>query len=163
MCSTLLPLGGTCKPARLKSIYKSPVVRPEPLKLSYNKRKKVFKITILTAMCCMPCFTFLNIFGVCNFFFNYLISFCIGVQELLPDCQPSPMTDSGLSCSSTSSSISLGVGSTAMSHLSPTLISEVDVTVEQDRKAKALIEFITSRLAGSLYTASKLTYSRKYQ
>uniref|UniRef100_A0A3P8WVZ6 Furry homolog, like n=1 Tax=Cynoglossus semilaevis TaxID=244447 RepID=A0A3P8WVZ6_CYNSE len=74
-----------------------------------------------------------------------------GVQELLPDCQPSPMTDSGLSCSSTSSSISLGVGSTAMSHLSPTLISEVDVTVEQDRKAKALIEFITSRLKGPLW------------
>lgn len=69
----------------------------------------------------------------------------IGVQEFLPDCQPSPMTDSGLSSSSTSSSISLGAGGTALSHLSPTLLSEVDVTAEQDEKVKALIEFITSR------------------
>lgn len=68
-----------------------------------------------------------------------------GVQELLPDCQPSPMTDSGLSSSSTSSSISLGAGGTALSHLSPSLLSEVDVTAEQDEKVKALIEFITSR------------------
>uniref|UniRef100_A0A672IIV2 Furry homolog, like n=1 Tax=Salarias fasciatus TaxID=181472 RepID=A0A672IIV2_SALFA len=74
-----------------------------------------------------------------------------GVQELLPDCQPSPMTDSGLSSSSTSSSISIGVGGTALSHLSPTLLSEVDVTAEQDEKAKALIEFITSRKRGPLW------------
>lgn len=69
----------------------------------------------------------------------------IGMQELLPDCQPSPMTDSGLSSSSTSSSISLGAGGTALSHLSPTFLSEVNATVEQDEKVKALIEFITSR------------------
>uniref|UniRef100_A0A8C4H1P3 Furry homolog, like n=1 Tax=Dicentrarchus labrax TaxID=13489 RepID=A0A8C4H1P3_DICLA len=74
-----------------------------------------------------------------------------GVQEFLPDCQPSPMTDSGLSSSSTSSSISLGAGGTALSHLSPTLLSEVDVTAEQDEKVKALIEFITSRKRGPLW------------
>uniref|UniRef100_A0A669ER32 Furry homolog, like n=1 Tax=Oreochromis niloticus TaxID=8128 RepID=A0A669ER32_ORENI len=74
-----------------------------------------------------------------------------GIQELLPDCQPSPMTDSGLSSSSTSSSISLGAGVSAVSHLSPTLLSEVDVTVEHDEKAKALIEFITSRKRGPLW------------
>ncbi|XP_067370555.1 protein furry homolog-like isoform X5 [Channa argus] len=74
-----------------------------------------------------------------------------GVQELLPDSQPSPMTDSCLSSSSTSSSISLGTGGTALSHLSPTLLSEVDVTTEQDEKAKALIEFITSRKRGPLW------------
>uniref|UniRef100_A0A7N6BBU3 Furry homolog, like n=2 Tax=Anabas testudineus TaxID=64144 RepID=A0A7N6BBU3_ANATE len=74
-----------------------------------------------------------------------------GVQEFLPDSQPSPMTDSGLSSSSTSSSISLGAGGTALSHLSPTLLSEVDVTAEQDEKAKALIEFITSRKRGPLW------------
>ncbi len=68
-----------------------------------------------------------------------------GMQELLPDCQSSPMTDSGLSSSSTSSSISLGAGGSALSHLSPTLLSEVDVTAEQDEKVKALIEFMTSR------------------
>uniref|UniRef100_A0A8D0AUM2 Furry homolog, like n=1 Tax=Sander lucioperca TaxID=283035 RepID=A0A8D0AUM2_SANLU len=74
-----------------------------------------------------------------------------GVQEFLPDCQPSPMKDSGLSSSSTSSSISLGAGGAALSHLSPTLLSEVDATVEQDEKVKALIEFITSRKRGPLW------------
>ncbi|XP_054644742.1 protein furry homolog-like isoform X2 [Dunckerocampus dactyliophorus] len=74
-----------------------------------------------------------------------------GVQELLPDCQPSPVTDSGLSSSSTSSSISLGVGGSTLSHLSPSLLSEVDVTAEKDEKVKALIEFITSRKRGPLW------------
>ncbi|XP_044217859.1 protein furry homolog-like isoform X6 [Thunnus albacares] len=74
-----------------------------------------------------------------------------GVQDFLPDCQPSPMTDSGLSSSSTSSSISLGAGGTALSHLSPTFLSEVDVTAEQDEKVKSLIEFITSRKRGPLW------------
>ncbi|XP_060933822.1 protein furry homolog-like isoform X4 [Limanda limanda] len=74
-----------------------------------------------------------------------------GVQDLLPDGQPSPMTDSGLSSSSTSSSISVGAGGTALSHLSPSLLSEVDATAEQDEKAKALIEFITSRKKGPLW------------
>uniref|UniRef100_A0A1A8VFK9 Furry homolog-like n=1 Tax=Nothobranchius furzeri TaxID=105023 RepID=A0A1A8VFK9_NOTFU len=69
----------------------------------------------------------------------------IGTQEILTDFQPSPMTDSGLSSSSTSSSIS------HLSHLSPTLVSETDVTAEQDEKAKALIEFITSRKRGPLW------------
>uniref|UniRef100_A0AAX7UIA1 Furry homolog, like n=1 Tax=Astatotilapia calliptera TaxID=8154 RepID=A0AAX7UIA1_ASTCA len=79
-------------------------------------------------------------------------TFTFGHQlMLLPDCQPSPMTDSGLSSSSTSSSISLGAGASAVSHLSPTLLSEVDVTVEHDEKAKALIEFITSRKRGPLW------------
>ncbi|XP_068448807.1 protein furry homolog-like isoform X3 [Clinocottus analis] len=71
-----------------------------------------------------------------------------GVQELLSDCQPSPMTDSGLSSSSTSSSISLGAG---LPHLSPPLLSEVDATAEQDEKVKSLIEFITSRKRGPLW------------
>lgn len=68
--------------------------------------------------------------------------YSVGVQEM---CQPSPMTDSGLSSSSTSSSISLGTGGTGLSHLSPSLLSEVDATSEQDEKIKGLIEFITSR------------------
>uniref|UniRef100_A0A671YH72 Furry homolog, like n=1 Tax=Sparus aurata TaxID=8175 RepID=A0A671YH72_SPAAU len=58
---------------------------------------------------------------------------------------------SGLSSSSTSSSISLGAGGTALSHLSPSLLSEVDATAEQDEKVKALIEFITSRKRGPLW------------
>ncbi|XP_061680051.1 protein furry homolog-like isoform X3 [Syngnathoides biaculeatus] len=77
-----------------------------------------------------------------------------GVQELLPDCQPSPMTDSGMSSSSTSSSISLGAGGSSFSHLSHTsssFLGEVDTSVKKDEKVKALIEFITSRKHGPLW------------
>lgn len=69
----------------------------------------------------------------------------LGGQGFLPDCHPSPVTDSGLSMSSTSSSISLGTGGTPLSHISPSLLSEIDTTAEQNEKVKALIEFITSR------------------
>uniref|UniRef100_A0A3B3DQF1 Furry homolog, like n=1 Tax=Oryzias melastigma TaxID=30732 RepID=A0A3B3DQF1_ORYME len=61
------------------------------------------------------------------------------------------MTDSGLSSSSTSSSISLGGGGGALSSLSPPLLSDSDVAGEQEEKAKALIEFITSRKRGPLW------------
>ncbi|XP_077964900.1 protein furry homolog-like isoform X6 [Gasterosteus aculeatus] len=74
-----------------------------------------------------------------------------GVQQLLSDCQPSPMTDSGLSSCSTSSSMSLGAGGAALPHLSPTLLSEVDAPPEQDEKVRCLIEFITSRKRGPLW------------
>uniref|UniRef100_A0A673H5S6 Protein furry homolog-like n=1 Tax=Sinocyclocheilus rhinocerous TaxID=307959 RepID=A0A673H5S6_9TELE len=72
-----------------------------------------------------------------------------GVTELMPDYQPSPMTDSGLSSSSTSSSISLG--SSVLPHLPPTLLNEVDLSAEQDEKVKNLIEFISSRKRGPLW------------
>uniref|UniRef100_A0A8B9TCG2 FRY like transcription coactivator n=1 Tax=Anas platyrhynchos TaxID=8839 RepID=A0A8B9TCG2_ANAPL len=74
-----------------------------------------------------------------------------GVHDFIPDYQPSPMTDSGLSSSSTSSSISLGNTSAAMSHLHTTILNEVDISVEQDEKVKTLIEFITSRKRGPLW------------
>ncbi|CAB1324141.1 unnamed protein product [Coregonus sp. 'balchen'] len=74
-----------------------------------------------------------------------------GMCDVVPDYQPSPMTDSGLSSSSTSSSISLGAGGTPLPHLTPTLINEVDVIAEQDEKVKALIEFVTSRKRGPLW------------
>ncbi|KAM9479218.1 protein furry homolog-like isoform 12-T12 [Salvelinus alpinus] len=74
-----------------------------------------------------------------------------GMCDVVPDYQPSPMTDSGLSSSSTSSSISLGTGGTPLPHLTPTLINEVDVIAEQDEKVKALIEFVTSRKRGPLW------------
>ncbi|MGH0138659.1 UNVERIFIED_CONTAM: hypothetical protein FKN15_031915 [Acipenser sinensis] len=67
-----------------------------------------------------------------------------GVNDFVPDYQPSPMTDSGLSSSSTSSSISLGTTSTAIPHLTATILNEVDISADQDEKVKALIEFITS-------------------
>nr|XP_029488829.1 protein furry homolog-like isoform X10 [Oncorhynchus nerka] len=74
-----------------------------------------------------------------------------GMCDVVPDYQPSPMTDSGLSSSSTSSSISLGTGGTPLPHLTPTLINEVDIIAEQDEKVKALIEFVTSRKRGPLW------------
>lgn len=76
---------------------------------------------------------------------NHLIFISAGVHDFIPDYQPSPMTDSGLSSSSTSSSISLGNTSAAISHLHTTILNEVDISVEQDEKVKTLIEFITSR------------------
>ncbi|XP_028941162.1 protein furry homolog-like, partial [Antrostomus carolinensis] len=77
--------------------------------------------------------------------------FTAGVHDFIPDYQPSPMTDSGLSSSSTSSSISLGNTSAAISHLHATILNEVDISVEQDEKVKTLIEFITSRKRGPLW------------
>ncbi|XP_074085587.1 protein furry homolog-like isoform X6 [Macrotis lagotis] len=74
-----------------------------------------------------------------------------GVTDFIPDYQPSPMTDSGLSSSSTSSSISLGNNSLAMSQLHTTLLSEADISGEQDEKVKTLMEFITSRKRGPLW------------
>ncbi|XP_075608314.1 protein furry homolog-like isoform X9 [Balearica regulorum gibbericeps] len=78
-------------------------------------------------------------------------AFTAGVHDFIPDYQPSPMTDSGLSSSSTSSSISLGNTSAAISHLHTTILNEVDISVEQDEKVKTLIEFITSRKRGPLW------------
>ncbi|XP_010572801.1 protein furry homolog-like isoform X2 [Haliaeetus albicilla] len=78
-------------------------------------------------------------------------TFTAGVHDFIPDYQPSPMTDSGLSSSSTSSSISLGNTSAAISHLHTTILNEVDISVEQDEKVKTLIEFITSRKRGPLW------------
>ncbi|XP_065489240.1 protein furry homolog-like isoform X3 [Caloenas nicobarica] len=78
-------------------------------------------------------------------------TFTAGVHDFIPDYQPSPMTDSGLSSSSTSSSISLGNTSAAISHLQNTILNEVDISVEQDEKVKTLIEFITSRKRGPLW------------
>ncbi|NXX84726.1 FRYL protein, partial [Urocolius indicus] len=78
-------------------------------------------------------------------------TFTAGVHDFIPDYQPSPMTDSGLSSSSTSSSISLGNTSAAISHLHTTILNEVDISVEQDEKVRTLIEFITSRKRGPLW------------
>uniref|UniRef100_A0A2K6GAG0 FRY like transcription coactivator n=1 Tax=Propithecus coquereli TaxID=379532 RepID=A0A2K6GAG0_PROCO len=78
-------------------------------------------------------------------------TFTAGVNDFIPDYQPSPMTDSGLSSSSTSSSISLGNSSAAMSHLHTTILNEVDVAAEQEGKVKTLMEFIASRKRGPLW------------
>ncbi|XP_053433687.1 protein furry homolog-like isoform X2 [Nycticebus coucang] len=78
-------------------------------------------------------------------------TFTAGINDFIPDYQPSPMTDSGLSSSSTSSSISLGNNSAAISHLHTTILNEVDISVEQDGKVKTLMEFITSRKRGPLW------------
>ncbi|XP_051026741.1 protein furry homolog-like isoform X1 [Acomys russatus] len=78
-------------------------------------------------------------------------TFTAGINDFIPDYQPSPMTDSGLSSSSTSSSISLGNNSAAISHLHATLLGEVGLSVEQDGKVKTLMEFITSRKRGPLW------------
>ncbi|KAG2465417.1 FRYL protein, partial [Polypterus senegalus] len=78
---------------------------------------------------------------------KYLLRIC----DFVPDYQPSPMTDSGLSSSSTSSSISLGMTSTGIPQLTSTILNEVDISAEQDEKVKSLIEFISSRKRGPLW------------
>ncbi|XP_041435401.1 protein furry homolog-like isoform X9 [Xenopus laevis] len=74
-----------------------------------------------------------------------------GINDFIPEYQPSPMTDSGLSSSSTSSNISLGNTSTAIPHMHTTILNEVDLSVEQEEKVKTLMEFITSRKKGPLW------------
>ncbi|XP_051783589.1 protein furry homolog-like isoform X2 [Erpetoichthys calabaricus] len=74
-----------------------------------------------------------------------------GICDFVPDYQPSPMTDSGLSSSSTSSSISIGMTSTGIPQLTTNILNEVDISAEQDEKVKSLIEFISSRKRGPLW------------
>ncbi|XP_039769737.1 protein furry homolog-like isoform X3 [Ornithorhynchus anatinus] len=80
-------------------------------------------------------------------------TFTAGTSDAVPDYQPSPMTDSGLSSSSTSSSISLGTASpAAISHLHTcSFLGDMDISGEQDEKVKTLMEFITSRKRGPLW------------
>uniref|UniRef100_A0A452R0H0 FRY like transcription coactivator n=1 Tax=Ursus americanus TaxID=9643 RepID=A0A452R0H0_URSAM len=76
-------------------------------------------------------------------------TFTAGVSDFIPDYQPSPMTDSGLSSSSTSSSISLGNNSAAISHLHTTILNEVDIS--GDLKPRELCLFSVFRKRGPLW------------
>ncbi|XP_029923116.1 protein furry homolog isoform X2 [Myripristis murdjan] len=73
-----------------------------------------------------------------------------GSFDFLRECQVSPVPDSGLSSSSTSSSLSLGGSSNNL----PEIAQEVEELVasnEMDEKTNKLIEFLTTRAYGPLW------------
>lgn len=67
-----------------------------------------------------------------------------GGFDFLREDQSSPVPDSGLSSSSTSSSISLGGSSGNLPQMTQE-VEDVDTANETDEKANKLIEFLTTR------------------
>ncbi|NXA51690.1 FRY protein, partial [Nothocercus julius] len=79
-----------------------------------------------------------------------------GGFDFLREYQSSPVPDSGLSSSSTSSSISLG-GSTGNLPQITQEIEDMDTAAETDEKANKLIEFLTTRAFGPLWCHEDIT------
>uniref|UniRef100_A0A3Q3KBQ7 Furry homolog a (Drosophila) n=1 Tax=Monopterus albus TaxID=43700 RepID=A0A3Q3KBQ7_MONAL len=73
-----------------------------------------------------------------------------GGFELLRECQSSPVPDSGLSSSSTSSSLSLGGSSNNLLEISQE-VEELVATNKMGQKTNKLIEFLTTRARGPLW------------
>lgn len=67
-----------------------------------------------------------------------------GGFDFLREYQSSPVPDSGLSSSSTSSSISLGGSSGNLPQITQE-VEDMDTAAETDEKANKLIEFLTTR------------------
>ncbi|KAJ8404719.1 hypothetical protein AAFF_G00335820 [Aldrovandia affinis] len=75
-----------------------------------------------------------------------------GGFDFLPECQASPVPDSGLSSSATSSSISLGGSSSNLPQISQEVEeSSTESSTEADDKTSKLIEFLTTRAFGPLW------------
>uniref|UniRef100_A0A7M4EYN2 FRY microtubule binding protein n=1 Tax=Crocodylus porosus TaxID=8502 RepID=A0A7M4EYN2_CROPO len=79
-----------------------------------------------------------------------------GGFDFLREYQSSPVPDSGLSSSSTSSSISLGGSSGNLPQITQE-IEDMDTAVETDEKANKLIEFLTTRAFGPLWCHEDIT------
>ncbi|XP_018100157.1 FRY microtubule binding protein L homeolog isoform X3 [Xenopus laevis] len=79
-----------------------------------------------------------------------------GGYDFLREYQSSPVPDSGLSSSSTSSSISLGGSSGNLPQITQEL-DNVDTSAETDEKARKLIEFLTTRAFGPLWCHEDIT------
>uniref|UniRef100_A0A6I8QD96 FRY microtubule binding protein n=1 Tax=Xenopus tropicalis TaxID=8364 RepID=A0A6I8QD96_XENTR len=79
-----------------------------------------------------------------------------GGYDFLREYQSSPVPDSGLSSSSTSSSISLGGSSGNLPQITQE-IDNVDTSAETDEKARKLIEFLTTRAFGPLWCHEDIT------
>ncbi|KAM6961396.1 protein furry homolog [Aplochiton taeniatus] len=73
-----------------------------------------------------------------------------GGFDFLRECQGSPVPDSGLSSSSTSSSLSLGSSSNNLPQI-PQDVEELESPTEMDEKTNKLIEFLTTRVYGPLW------------
>uniref|UniRef100_UPI00398EACFF protein furry homolog isoform X1 n=1 Tax=Pristiophorus japonicus TaxID=55135 RepID=UPI00398EACFF len=84
---------------------------------------------------------------------DYLYS---GGCDFLRDYQSSPVPDSGLSSSSTSSSISLGGSSGNLPQISQEM-EEIETAAEINEKAHKLIEFLATRTFGPLWCHEDIT------
>ncbi|XP_070825890.1 protein furry homolog isoform X3 [Chaetodon trifascialis] len=73
-----------------------------------------------------------------------------GCFDFLRECQASPVPDSGLSSSSTSSSLSLGGSSNNLPEISHE-VEELVASSKMDEKTNKLIEFLTTRAYGPLW------------
>uniref|UniRef100_A0A671Y0G6 FRY microtubule binding protein n=1 Tax=Sparus aurata TaxID=8175 RepID=A0A671Y0G6_SPAAU len=73
-----------------------------------------------------------------------------GCVDFLRECQASPVPDSGLSSSSTSSSLSLGGSSNNLPEISHE-VEELVASSKMDEKTNKLIEFLTTRSYGPLW------------
>ncbi|KAM3874720.1 protein furry homolog [Diretmus argenteus] len=73
-----------------------------------------------------------------------------GGFDFLRECQTSPVPDSGLSSSSTSSSLSLGGSSINLPEISQ-VVEELVTSNQLDEKTNKLIEFLTTRANGPLW------------
>uniref|UniRef100_A0A8D2J4S7 FRY microtubule binding protein n=1 Tax=Varanus komodoensis TaxID=61221 RepID=A0A8D2J4S7_VARKO len=82
--------------------------------------------------------------------------FYTGGFDFLREYQSSPVPDSGLSSSSTSSSISLGGSSGNLPQITQE-IEDIKAVVETDEKANKLIEFLTTRAFGPLWCHEDIT------
>ncbi|KAG2457353.1 FRY protein, partial [Polypterus senegalus] len=79
-----------------------------------------------------------------------------GSFDFLREYQTSPVPDSGLSSSSTSSSISLGGSSGNLPQISHEM-EDIETSIESDEKANKLIEFLTTRAFGPLWCHEDIT------
>uniref|UniRef100_A0A8C0VS72 FRY microtubule binding protein n=1 Tax=Cyanistes caeruleus TaxID=156563 RepID=A0A8C0VS72_CYACU len=79
-----------------------------------------------------------------------------GGFDFLREYQSSPVPDSGLSSSSTSSSISLGGSSGNLPQITQE-VEDMDTAAESDEKANKLIEFLTTRAFGPLWCHEDIT------
>lgn len=79
-----------------------------------------------------------------------------GGFDFLREDQSSPVPDSGLNSSSTSSSISLGGSSGNLPQMTQE-VEDVEAATETDEKASKLIEFLTTRAFGPLWCHEDIT------
>ncbi|XP_046719128.1 LOW QUALITY PROTEIN: protein furry homolog [Silurus meridionalis] len=77
--------------------------------------------------------------------------FYTGGVDFLRDAQASPVPDSGLSSSSTSSSLSLGSSSSNLPHYSTEESETLESSTDTDEKSSKLVEFLSTRPFGPLW------------
>ncbi|XP_057206794.1 protein furry homolog isoform X3 [Triplophysa rosa] len=80
-----------------------------------------------------------------------------GGVDFLRNGQTSPVPDSGLSSSSTSSNLSLGASSSNLPHLAQDEVEHLESSTEDEDKSSKLIEFLTTRPFGPLWNHEDIT------